>query len=618
MSLKVTSIIGKNGKIQAKTFHALTREELKIQKEIGLINNATYVYYWFRTGDPYNEKTITFTGKELAMEMGIPESSVYDAIAKLKALDLIKIISGKFTIKVNLASNHSQQQSDSRNLENDQYTSDSPSSENLEKILGSRNGLQDPRINSKISENRSSKPAPKADRERSKTIQTNKDFLDLEGEQEIFGDPWLDDEETNTKVDEFKQELERQKAILETIEEDNRTVEAEILEQQTSEEIIFNKEVLTDNLSAGINNLTTNSDFLIKNKNTSTVSTSDKETTTAIVAKTNLNQGEVYSACSTFENKFQARANNPKQTNMDRLKEALNWVPPGVWCTSEGKLDPEFLKWSVDWWMGRFDCKDKYEAKANVLAYYKNDLSKLVIRWNQYSETYLAKYQNADLRISHGCTVGVEEEKELKNNVRAVAKPLPPEMSYEDKGLQQSTNLVAQLPVGVQAEQPNNTNDLPPQNTTVQQLPTKSTAQDLNLIARSEENNSTSAERLLTSDSNKVPEGADNVEAYKSFDRAEYERKRKQEEEQMASPEQWAEFTAKFKTFNKKSSLRPVVEDTEDPLEKVRKQLKTLNSFLESGDAVLIGEALKAAEKENFVVVRNKLGHPIKIEDLEF
>ncbi|MDJ0719646.1 MAG: hypothetical protein QNJ54_36385, partial [Prochloraceae cyanobacterium] len=82
--------------------------------------------------------------------------------------------------------------------------------------------------------------------------------------------------------------------------------------------------------------------------------------------------------------------------------------------------------------------------------------------------------------------------------------------------------------------------------------------------------------------------------------------------------EQWAEFTAKFKTFNKKSSLRPVIEDTEDPFEKIRKQLKTLNSFLESGDTVLIGEALKAAERDNFVVVRNKLGHPIKIEDLEF
>ena len=427
--------------------------------------------------------------------------------------------------------------------------------------------LSSSRLNNRV---QSPKPAPQANRVTPQTIQTNSNSSDffLE-EKEFFEDCWHSEEKSTQ--------------VIETTEANNPTVEGEILEQQTEP-----------------------------------VSTSDKETTTAIVAKENLSQGEVYSACSTFEAKFKHRAANPKQTNMDRLQEALNWIPDGVWCTEPGKLDPEFLKWSVIWWMGKFDCKDEYDAKANVLAYYKNDLTKLVIRWEQYSNTYLAKYKNADLRLSHGCKVDEKEEKELKNNVRAIIKPLPPEMSYEDKQLQQTSNSVTQL-------------DPTPETKKIAPAFLGAINDKINekhnLVKKDRDENSvrgskTVANTIVSSVENKIyndiPEHADNVGAYRNFDRAEYDRKRKQEEEQMASPEQWAEFTAKFKTFNKKSSLRPVVEDTEDPLEKVRKQLKTLNSFLESGDAVLIGEALKAAEKENFVVIRNKLGHPIKIEDLEF
>ena len=428
--------------------------------------------------------------------------------------------------------------------------------------------LSSSRLNNRV---QSPKPAPGADRDRSQTIQTNPDFLYSKSEEENLEDYWLNNEEDNSKVEQLKQE-----AL-------NQTVEAEIIEEQAE-----------------------------------TVSTLDKEPATAIVANPNLSQSTVYSACSTFENKFRDRAKNPKQTNMERLQEALNWIPDGVWCTEPGKLDPEFLKWSVSWWMGKFDCKDEYDAKANVLAYYKNDLTKLVIRWEQYSNTYLAKYKNADLRLSHGCKVDEKEEKELKNNVRAVIKPLPPEMSYEDKQLQQTSNSVTQL-------------DPTPETKKIAPAFLRAINDKINekhnLVKKDRDENSvrgskTVANTIVSSVENKIyndiPEHADNVGAYRNFDRAEYDRKRKQEEEQLATSEQWAEFTAKFKTFNKKSSLRPVVEDTEDPLEKVRKQLKTLNSFLESGDAVLIGEALKAAEKENFVVIRNKLGHPIKIEDLEF
>ena len=269
------------------------------------------------------------------------------------------------------------------------------------------------------------KPAPGKDPSSSKTLQTNKDYIDLDREPENFADLWLDDEETNTKVDEFKQE------------QTSQLVEAEIIEEKN--EII---------------------------------STSDKEPTTAIVANPNLSKGEIYSACSTFENKFKSRARNPKQTNMDRLKEDLNWVPPGEWCTSEGKLDPNFLSWSVAWWIGKWG-GNQHSAKADVKAYYRNDLARLPDKWEEYSETYLAKYKNADLRLSRGLKVGEKEEKELKSHVRAVTNPLPAELSCEDKSLKRG------LP---QESLSSNTSSPSLPSKTSQDDPGKNTRQDITLV----------------------------------------------------------------------------------------------------------------------------------------
>ncbi|MDJ0723771.1 MAG: hypothetical protein QNJ38_01505 [Prochloraceae cyanobacterium] len=389
----------------------------------------------------------------------------------------------------------------------------------------------------------SPKPALPTDRGTPQTIQTNPDFSYSKSEQENLEDFWLDNEETNTKVEEFKQE------------QTSQLVEAETIDQQTE-----------------------------------TVSTSDKETTTAIVANPNLSQREVYSACSTFERKLKHRAANPKQTNMDRLQEALNWIPDGVWCTEPGKLDPEFVKWSVSWWMERFDCKDKYEAKANVLAYYKNDLSKLVIRWEQYSETYLAKYENADLRLSHGCTVGIEEEKELKNNVRAVAKPLPPEMSYEDKGLQQNTNSVAPLSevqqnrILVETKKP------------IAQEEIKSDRATIN-------DNNKSIASLPTDEYGAV----NNAEAYKPW-KPEKDDNPATTEQMQALKEKLAKFRSNFgkglKTEPKKSRSQLLNEK----LDRLKRELQ---------DDILRPNAIATAEKEGYELIKNKFGDVVGL-DLPF
>ena len=550
---KIETVLNADNKIIPNQFHALTIKELRALQAAKVLHNAGYVYLYLKCLNPFNDKKLTFSSKQLAFELGIPESSLSDALNRLKAEGLIKITNNFFSVELVLAENSEsrcQQQSVNGNPYNGEYTNNKRQSEKPYSKTESRTAKRNPVSQNGIPNSETPKPAPETDRERSKTIQTNKDFLDSKSEQENLEDFWLDDEETNTKIDEFKQE------------QTSQLVEAEIIDQQTE-----------------------------------TVSTSDKETTTAIVANQNLSQGEVYSACSTFEAKFKHRAANPKQTNMDRLQEALNWVPEGVWCTEPGKLDPEFLKWSVSWWMGKFDCKDEYDAKGNVLAYYKNDLSKLVIRWEQYSNTYLAKYKNADLRLSHGCTVGEKEEKELKDNVRAVTKQLPTEMSYEGKQLQQNTNSVASLP----EVQQNRTlvESIPNQNPIAQEKQES----DREPIYRKYSHNDNSIAELPTELPKDEFGAVNNAEAYKPW--------QPKKEDNLATPEQIQALKAKIAKF-KSNFGKGLTEKRDKRLEKTKTTLDRLN--LDLADPILRDSVAIKAKSLGYDLILDENGKAIGAE----
>ena len=113
-------------------FYPLQKQELIALKQAKLINNTAYVHFALRFENPWCDRPIEVIPKEFALRWAIPESSVYEAIAKLKELGAIKLKSGKMVIEWS----HSQQEGVSGNPEkfwNPRKNSDIP-----EKILTSQ------------------------------------------------------------------------------------------------------------------------------------------------------------------------------------------------------------------------------------------------------------------------------------------------------------------------------------------------------------------------------------------------------------------------------------------------------------------------------------------------
>ena len=71
------------------TFYPLQRNELIALRKSRLINNAAYVYLALRVSNPSSDPSIRFVIKDFALCWHIPESSLYEAISKLKKLNLL-------------------------------------------------------------------------------------------------------------------------------------------------------------------------------------------------------------------------------------------------------------------------------------------------------------------------------------------------------------------------------------------------------------------------------------------------------------------------------------------------------------------------------------------------
>ena len=556
-----------------RRFYMLVGEELDLYWEKSKMPAWVYLDLWLRLENPHLDRVLPYSPKYISEQTKIPLSSVYKAIKKLKELGRITVakswgVQPCDNFEVSRSRQQQQTKKSQKPKKNSQQREKSKS-----KIINfpqKRDGSSQQRDEfSQQREKKPPKPAPEAQHGTSQTIQTNPDFFLEKEEKEFFESFWFDNEEDSRKVDEFKQE------------QTSQLVEAEIIEEQSE-----------------------------------TVSTSDKETFTAIVANPNLSQGKVYSACSTFETNLKHRAANPKQTNLDRLQEALNWVPDGVWCTSEEKLDPQFLNWMVKWWIAEWG-GDEHQARWKVNAYFKNDLSRLPLRWEEYSRTYLAKYENANLRYSHGCKVDEKEEKELKNNIRAVVKPLPPELSCEDKALQQNPNSVALgLPEGSYNIHGKTTgcNDLAI--TEQKHDSSQNNDKDFRVSFVDEQNReSLLVENSAIKELDTIPTdkfGALNPQAYAYW-------QPKRETSPQATPEQMQALKAKITRFTgtfgsglaeKRDKRLEITED--DRLTNAERTLKRINQDLQ--DSILRESAVIKAKKLGYDLIRNENGIVIAAE----
>ena len=116
------------GRVQGE-FYPLQKAELIALRKAKLINNAAFVHLALRYENPYCDRPITVIPKEFALRWLLPESSVYEAIAKLKEASAINIRSGRITIQWA----DSQQEDNSENPE--KFWESRNNSENPEKIL---------------------------------------------------------------------------------------------------------------------------------------------------------------------------------------------------------------------------------------------------------------------------------------------------------------------------------------------------------------------------------------------------------------------------------------------------------------------------------------------------
>ena len=132
--------------------YSLKAEELKLLKESGIINNATLIYFILKLKNPWCDRPIRVYPLEISAEWGIPESSAYEAILKLRDAEVIEISKAEIVVQW-----HSQQADYSGSPGS--FQDSRMDSGKSERILESQKEFQDSRMDSGKSENRSSESA---------------------------------------------------------------------------------------------------------------------------------------------------------------------------------------------------------------------------------------------------------------------------------------------------------------------------------------------------------------------------------------------------------------------------------------------------------------------------
>ncbi|MBE9168659.1 hypothetical protein IQ238_14480 [Pleurocapsales cyanobacterium LEGE 06147] len=194
MMTHIPTPVRTNNQKVSGTFYPLQKEELIALRKSRLINNAAYVHLALRFENPFCDRPIELAPKEFALRWTIPESSVYEALGRLKKLEIVNIKTGKIVISWADCENtalparelgsRAQRTQQAENSDNPESLWDSgEDSGNSESILGSQNKLQDLRINSDISENCGSEPLSNKDSGSSQTLQTSQKLQTLQTER---------------------------------------------------------------------------------------------------------------------------------------------------------------------------------------------------------------------------------------------------------------------------------------------------------------------------------------------------------------------------------------------------------------------------------------------------
>lgn len=170
-----------NNQVQGQ-FYPLQRDELIAMKRNRMIGNVPYVHFALRYENPYCDRPIEIISKEFAVRWEIPESSIYEALTKLKKLGILALKTGRVLMQwLSPDATTSEVQNIEQNLE-EQIKSKTPeqnpetqeNSEIPESISDPWNSTQKPITEPDSSENRKLEPLSEALSSLSKTIQNTK------------------------------------------------------------------------------------------------------------------------------------------------------------------------------------------------------------------------------------------------------------------------------------------------------------------------------------------------------------------------------------------------------------------------------------------------------------
>ncbi len=166
------------GRLQGE-FYPLQKAELVALRKAKLINNAGFVHLALRYENPFCDRPITVIPKEFAIRWQMPESSVYEAVAKLKESNAVNIKSGKIIIEWSSSQQESlidsQQEENSENPE--EFWESRKNSGSSEKIPEVQKKFRKFRKNSGSSEKDAPEPLPDKDSSTPKTIKTYSNFI---------------------------------------------------------------------------------------------------------------------------------------------------------------------------------------------------------------------------------------------------------------------------------------------------------------------------------------------------------------------------------------------------------------------------------------------------------
>ena len=334
-------------------FYPLQREELIRLREVKLINNAAYVHLALRYENPFCDRPIQVVPKEFAFRWGMPESSVYGAIAKLKKLGILNIKSGKLVIDWVKPENQDPENQDSEEVvENTAVNDNTPAVGNYqirEKIIRSEKKLSDLRKNYQIRENQALKPL--SDKASSipqtlQKIQTNQ----TRGLKKTFS------EEKKQPTKEVVREVVQKQEIKEV---EKLTVSNESLRQTTSDVVQKKTRIISPSKSSSTSNNYKSGEIPddFKEKLRELNITLDPKVSEAIA---NHHISQAYGAAAHVENTWDS-VSNPRGVFLFQLprqpveqlgsrysEEILNSIKAQNEVIEKERSDPEYYKKSKD------------------------------------------------------------------------------------------------------------------------------------------------------------------------------------------------------------------------------------------------------------------------------